>query len=86
MCERGSGFWRGCLKESGAAERSDVGMNMKDWDYWERFTMTGHIDDFLAYRNALEQEQRDRTEEKRDKAGEHSHAGIYRDYGNGYKG
>ena len=59
---------------------------MKDTDYWDRFLHTGHIDDFLAYRNALREEDRMPAGEKKEESGEHSHAGIYRDYGNGFKG
>ena len=58
---------------------------MKEINYWEKFMSTGKIDDFLAYRNAMEDTQlTDR--EKREESGEHSHAGIHTDYGNGFKG
>ena len=46
---------------------------------------TGKIDDFLAYRNAEEDAQPSDCE-KKEASGEHSHAGIYTDYGNGFKG
>ena len=46
---------------------------------------TGKIDDFLAYRNAAENTQPKGCESK-EESGEHSHAGIYTDYGNGFKG
>lgn len=58
---------------------------MKEINYWEQFMMTGKIDDFLAYRNAQRDTQFENCERK-DESGEHSHAGVYRDYGNGFKG
>jgi hypothetical protein len=58
---------------------------MKEINYWEQFMNTGRIDDFLAYKNAQREEQSVEGE-KEEKSGEHSHAGIYRDYGNGFKG
>lgn len=54
---------------------------MKEINYWEQFMATGKIDDFLAYKNAV----RDEGDSKGD-SGEHSHAGDYRDNGNGYEG
>lgn len=57
---------------------------MKETDYWEKFMATGRIDDFLAYRNAEDAQAHSR--DSRETAGEHSHAGIYTDYGNGFKG
>ena len=61
------------------------GRKMKAINYWDKFMITGSIDDFLAYKNAS---QDDKTEKYEGKEGseEHSHAGIYTDYGNGFKG
>jgi hypothetical protein len=61
------------------------GRKMKEINYWEQFMNTGRIDDFLAYKNA-EREEQSTEGEREEKSGEHSHAGIYRDYGNGFKG
>ena len=58
---------------------------MNEINYWEKFMTTGKIDDFLAYRNAAEETQSQHCESK-EESGEHSHAGIYSDYGNGFKG
>lgn len=60
---------------------------MKEINYWERFLMTGSVHDFLSYKNALKDEEEDRDESpvEEDKSGGQSHAGIYRDYGNGFK-
>ena len=58
---------------------------MKEINYWEQFMTTGKIDDFLAYRNAQQDAQSENCERK-EESGEHSHAGIYRDYGNGFQG
>ena len=58
---------------------------MNEINYWEKFMMTGKIDDFLAYRNAADNTQPKGCESKKE-SGEHSHAGIYTDYGNGFKG
>lgn len=55
---------------------------MKEINYWEQFMATGKIEDFLAYKNAV----RDEEEEKGKQAGEQFHAGDYRDYGDGFKG
>ena len=57
---------------------------MNEINYWEKFMATGKIDDFLAYRNAAEDARRESCENK-EESGEHSHAGIYTDYGNGFK-
>lgn len=65
--------------------REDQGRKMNEINYWERFMVTGKIDDFLAYRSAEEDAQPDGCERK-EESGEHSHAGIYTDYGNGFKG
>lgn len=46
---------------------------------------TGKIDDFLAYRNAAK-DTRVMARGEKESLGEHSHAGIYRDYGDGVKG
>ena len=58
---------------------------MNDINYWEKFMATGKIDDFLAYRNAVGDAQPQGCENK-EESGEHSHAGIHTDYGNGFKG
>lgn len=58
---------------------------MNEINYWERFMATGKIDDFLAYRNAEEDAQSIDCERK-EESGEHSHAGIYTNYGNDFKG
>lgn len=58
---------------------------MNEINYWEKFSKTGKIDDFLAYRNAVESRQSGDCESKKE-SGEHSHAGIYTGYGNGFKG
>ena len=58
---------------------------MKEINYWDKFMITGRIDDFLAYRNAA-QDEKIETSEGKEGTGEHSHAGIYTDYGNGFKG
>lgn len=72
----------------GRAVKSDIqirGRKMKAINYWDKFMITGKIDDFLAYRNAAatEHTEKDETEER---SGEHSHAGEYTGYGNGFKG
>ena len=61
---------------------------MKEINYWDRFLMTGNINDFLSYKNAQKDAESGKPESLtgKDKSGEHSHAGIYRDYGNGFKG
>lgn len=58
---------------------------MKAINYWDRFMMTGKIDDFLAYRNAAEEEDEKESEGK-EGSGEYPHAGDYTGYGNGFKG
>ena len=58
---------------------------MNEINYWEKFMATGKIDDFLAYRNAVGDAQPSGRENK-EESGEHSHAGIHTDYGNGFKG
>lgn len=58
---------------------------MNEANYWEKFMETGKINDFLAYRSAVENTQAMDYGRKED-SGEHSHAGIYTDYGNGVKG
>ena len=58
---------------------------MNEINYWERFMTTGKIDDFLAYKNA-EEDPLPYVCERKEESGEHSHAGIYTDYGNGFKG
>lgn len=61
---------------------------MNEENYWKRFLMTGSIQDFLAYKNAVQDIEQDRASSsvKKEESGEHSHAGVYRDYGNGFKG
>lgn len=59
---------------------------MKAINYWDKFMITGKIDDFLAYKDAAQDEGFEKQEGKEERAGEHSHAGIYTDYGNGLKG
>ncbi|MEZ3507094.1 MAG: hypothetical protein K1W10_09185 [Lachnospiraceae bacterium] len=59
---------------------------MKAINYWDKFMITGKIDDFLAYKDAVRDERLDEYEGKEERSGEHSHAGIYTDYGNGFKG
>ncbi|MCH5257662.1 MAG: hypothetical protein J1D87_10230 [Lachnospiraceae bacterium] len=64
---------------------------MKDINYWDRFMMTGSISDFLSYRNALQETEADRKEDnsdivEKDRSGEQSHAGLYRDYRDDFKG
>ena len=58
---------------------------MKEINYWEQFMTTGKIEDFLAYRNAVRDTQYG-DKERKEESGEHSHAGVYRDNGNGFKG
>ncbi len=58
---------------------------MNEINYWEKFMETGKIDDFLAYRNAAE-DTRAMARRETEGLGEHSHAGLYRDYGDGAKG
>ncbi len=57
---------------------------MKEINYWEQFMHTGKVSDFLAYKNATRDEKN--TRDRENESGEHSHAGVYRDYGNGFKG
>lgn len=59
---------------------------MKEINYWEKFMQTGKVSDFLAYRNALGDGQEKTCSNGKEESGEHSHAGIYRDYGNDFKG
>lgn len=60
---------------------------MKEINYWDRFLLTGSVSDFLSYKNALQDAEKDRDGKfvEEDKSGGQSHAGIYRDYGNGHK-
>ena len=58
---------------------------MKEINYWEQFMVTGKVEDFLAYKNA-EKTTNPPDHDWKKESGEHSHAGIYRDYGNGFKG
>ncbi len=57
---------------------------MNETDYWAKFMVTGKIDDFLAYRNA--EDAQAQVRKSKEAAGEYSHAGIYTDYRNGFKG
>ncbi|MBD5484919.1 MAG: hypothetical protein HDR13_08015 [Lachnospiraceae bacterium] len=57
---------------------------MNETDYWAKFMATGKIDDFLAYRNA--EDAQAQVRKSKEAAGEYSHAGIYTDYRNGFKG
>ncbi len=57
---------------------------MKEINYWEQFMQTGKVSDFLAYKNATRDEKK--TRDRENEPGEHFHAGVYRDYGNGFKG
>ncbi|MBQ6806722.1 MAG: hypothetical protein IJO97_04755 [Lachnospiraceae bacterium] len=61
---------------------------MNEENYWERFLVTGSVKDFLAYKNAVQGLENDRAQDsvREDESGEHSHAGVYRDYGNDFKG
>ena len=64
---------------------------MKDINYWDRFMMTGSIKDFLSYRNSLQDADTDQEEDKQDiagedRSGEQSHAGLYSDYRDDFKG
>ena len=62
---------------------------MNDLNYWERFLMTGSVQDFLAYKGVLRDDDvasKDSRPDEEEGAGEGSHAGIYRDYGNDFKG
>lgn len=55
---------------------------MKEINYWEQFMATGKIEDFLAYKNAVRNEE----EEESKQSEEQFHAGDYGDYGDGVKG
>ncbi len=61
---------------------------MNGENYWKQFLMTGSVQDFLAYKNAVQDIKHDRdiSSVRKEESGEHSHAGVYRDYGNGFKG
>lgn len=50
--------------------------------------MTGSVYDFLSYKNAQQDAENNKEEnfDDKEKSGGHSHAGIYRDYGDGFKG
>lgn len=65
---------------------------MKEINYWDRFLVTGSINDFLSYKNLSYENARKETENDetdgfvtKAKSGGHSHAGVYRDYGNDFK-
>lgn len=55
---------------------------MKGINYWEQFMVTGKIEDFLAYKNAERQEEREAMRE----SGEDSDAGGHGTYGDDFKG
>ena len=64
---------------------------MNDINYWDRFMLTGSISDFLSYKNALQEMEKDQKEDKQDivendRSGEQSHAGLYRDHRDDFKG
>ena len=61
---------------------------MNDLNYWERFLMTGSVEDFLAYKGVLKDDAAggDGGPDRKEGAGEASHAGIHRDYGDDFKG
>lgn len=64
---------------------------MNDIDYWERFLTTGSVEDFLSYKNAQQDVEADQKKDGQNLAGKgrsggQHHAGLYRDYGNGFKG
>ena len=59
-----------------------MGKKMKEINYWEQFMATGKVEDFLAYKNAARQEGQGEARQSE----EYSHAGDYRDYGDGFKG
>ena len=58
---------------------------MKAINYWDKFMITGKIDDFLAYKNAQEEEQTAECERK-EGAEESSHAGGYTGYRDRFEG
>lgn len=58
---------------------------MKSINYWDKFMITGRIDDFLAYKNAVRDERAEQCEGK-ERLGEHPHAGIYTDHRDSFKG
>lgn len=55
---------------------------MKDLSYWEQFMATGKIEDFLAYKNAEREEER----EAETAPGEDADAGGHGAYRDGLKG
>ena len=61
---------------------------MKEINYWDRFLVTGSVSDFLAYRNALQDTENGnvRGDTEKDRSGGLEYAGVYRDYGNDFKG
>ena len=64
---------------------------MNDINYWDRFMMTGSISDFLSYKNALHEAATDQIDNRKDlvekdRSGEQSNAGLYRDYRDDFKG
>ncbi len=48
---------------------------MKSLNYWQQFTHTGRIDDYLAY---AKQEDRECEEAKKEDPGVRQYAGIYK--------
>ena len=61
---------------------------MNDLNYWERFLMTGSVEDFLAYKGVLKDDAAggDGGRNRKEGVEEASHAGIYRDYRDDFKG
>ena len=64
---------------------------MNEVNYWERFMMTGSINDFLSYKNALHDMEEDQKKDKHKDAlevssGDKSHAGLYGTYRDDFKG
>lgn len=61
---------------------------MKEINYWDRFLVTGSVSDFLAYRNALQDTENGnvRKDTEKDRSGGLKDAGVYRDYGDDFKG
>ncbi|MCM1039560.1 MAG: hypothetical protein NC314_06680 [Roseburia sp.] len=60
---------------------------MKEINYWDRFLVTGKVDDFLSYKKE-EHRIKDgiiERDARENKSGGYSYAGIYRDYGHDLK-
>lgn len=60
---------------------------MKEVNYWDRFLRTGSINDFLSYKNALQDTEEGQGEDQsvKDRSGEHIHAGVYGNHGDDFK-